>query len=99
MTRYEKLGVLAVRWLGVVFLSLSVTLLLVGLIGPWTMGRMMGGAQMMDGGQMMSEGMGYMAQGGFGFWWGPTAVFLIVGAILIATGRPLGSMLGSGLGD
>lgn len=28
MTRYEKLGVSAVRWLGVVLLSLSVTLLL-----------------------------------------------------------------------
>lgn len=95
MTRYEKLGVLAVRWLGVVFLSLSVTLL----VGSWTMGHMMGGAQMMDGGQMMSEGWGQMGQGGFGLWWGPTALFLIVGAVLIAAGRPLGSMLGSGLGD
>lgn len=99
MTRYEKLGVLAVRWLGVVFLSLAVTVLLVGLVGPWTMGGMMGGGQTMGGAQMMSEGWGHMARGGVGLWWAPTALFLVVGFVLIAMGRPLGSMLGSGLGD
>ncbi|MDZ7778851.1 MAG: hypothetical protein U5R14_02800 [Gemmatimonadota bacterium] len=104
MSRYENLGALAVRWLGLAFLSLSVVSLLVGLVGPWTMGGMMGGRMGGQGmtelqEQMMPGSFGHMAQGGFGMWWGPTVLFLVMGLLLIVLGRPLGSALASGLTD
>lgn len=100
MNRYQKLGTLAVRWLGLVFLSLSMTSLLVGFAGPWTMGRMINGQGMTElSEQMMPGGVGHMAQGGVAMWWGPTILFLLVGMLLVVLGRPLGSLLASGLQD
>ncbi|MEX2472811.1 MAG: hypothetical protein WEA34_11555 [Gemmatimonadota bacterium] len=102
MNRYQNLGVVAVRWLGVAFLTLSVTSLLIGLAGPWAMGgTMMGGGQAMTGysEQMMPGGFGHMAGGGFGMWWGPTVLLLLVGVLLVALGRPIGKAIGSGLSE
>jgi hypothetical protein len=102
MSTYARLGILGVRWLGVVFLSLAVVPLLVGVTGPWTMGGMMGmgyGEGMTELSEQMTPGWGGMMTGGVGLWWGPTLLFALVGVILLLAGRPLGSMIASGLDD
>ena len=102
MSTYTRLGILGVRWLGVLFLSFAVVALLVGLIGPWTMGGMMGmgyGQGMTELSEQMMPGRGGMMTGGVGMWWGPTVLFALVGTLLLLAGRPLGSMIASGLED
>ena len=102
MSRYTRLGVLGVRWLGVLFLSLAVVFLLVGLTGPWTMGGMMGmgyGQGMTELSEQMMPGWGGMMTGGVGMWWGPTVLFALVGVLLLLAGRPLGTLIASGLED
>ena len=102
MSKHTRLGVLGVRWLGVVFLSLAVVFLLVGLTGPWTMGGMMGmgyGQGMTELSVQMMPGSGGMMTGGVGTWWGPTALFALVGVLLLLAGRPLGTLIASGLED
>jgi len=104
MDRYEGLGILSVRWLGLAFLTCGFASLLVGVAGPWTTGRMMGGSMGSMGsmGELsptMPDGGVHMMQGGVGVWWAPTLLFVLVGALLLLASRPLGRMLGSGLGD
>jgi len=102
MGKYRSLGILSVRWLGVLFLTLSLTSVLVGLTGPWTMGGMGG---MMGSGQQMNElseqvmpgAWGGMMGGGWGMWWGPTVLFALIGVVLLLASRPLGAVMSQGL--
>lgn len=95
MDKYRNLGILSVRWLGLLFLTLSLTSVLVGLTGPWAMGGMGG---MMGSGQQMTQGAsGGMMGGGWGMWWGPTVLFALIGVVLLLASRPLGAVMSQGL--
>jgi hypothetical protein len=104
MVKYRNLAILSVRWLGVLFLTLSSTSVLVVLTGPLTMGGMGG---MMGSGQHMNElseqmmpgaSVGMMG-GGWGMWWGPIVLFALIGVVLVLASRPLGAVMSRGLED
>lgn len=104
MVKYRNLAILSVRWLGVLFLTLSFTSVLVGLTGPLTMGRMggmMGSGQNMNefSEQMMPGGSVGMMGGGWGMVWGPTVLVALIGAVLLLASRPLGAVMSRGLED
>lgn len=98
MSRPRTLGILAVRWLGLAFLSLAFTMAIGGLVGPWTMGGMMGGSALEMAEPAAGMGAsGHMMTRGLGMWWGTAGLVAVVVAVLWAASRPLGAALASGL--
>jgi len=81
MGHYAKLGTLAVRWMGVGFFVLALVFLPFGVTG----GEMMQGS-----GGGMGFTMGAM-------WWGPMVLNVVMGLLLFALSRPIGSAMASGL--
>ena len=93
MTRYAKLGVLSVRWMALGLFVLTALWILFPSVGSWAMGSMMG----QQGGP---GGFGYMMGGGMGFFWGlPVLLNLLVGVLLYALSRPIGTAIASGLDE
>jgi hypothetical protein len=89
MTRYQKLGVLSIRWMAIgLFTTTAIWVLLV-----------FAGARAMSGMMGQPGGGGSYGMMGTGLLWGPIAVTLLVGGLLYALARPLGSAIGSGLED
>lgn len=102
MSRYRNLGVLGVRWSGLMSVVAAVIALAIGVVGPWTMGAMgrgYVGRMPVGADEAMPYGWGHMMGGGWGMSWGPTVLLALVGAVLIAASRPLGTWLGAGLED
>ncbi len=90
MTRYQKLGVLSIRWMAVGLFTTTAIWVLLVIGGTWAMSGMMG---------QPARAGGYGMMGGSGFFWGPVAITLVVGAVLYALARPIGTAIGSGLED
>jgi len=89
MSRYQKLGVLSIRWMAIGLFTMTAIWVLLVFAGARAMSGMMG----------QPAGAGSYGMMGAGLLWGPIAVTLLVGALLYALARPLGSAIGSGLDD
>lgn len=92
MSRYAKLGILSIRWMAVGLFVLTALWLLTFSVGYWTMGSMMG----QEG---TANGYGYMMTGNGGMFWGPALLTLVLGVLLYALSRPIGTAIASGLTD
>ena len=95
MTRYQKLGILSVRWMAVGLFTVTAIWILALSVGAWAMGSMMGSQTGAGGFGHMMGGMGM----GPGLFWGPIALTLLIGVLLYALSRPIGTAIGSGLED
>ena len=92
MGRYAKLGTMAVRWTAIGFFVLAFVFVPFGFVGGGVMDGMMGG------GQAVGTGEGMM-QGRLSMWWGPFLLNAVMGALLFALSRPLGSLIAMGLDE